>query len=84
MGAGAAGVFHAGFEIWTPAGGREVRLDDVEEHITALCGRFDVEMVVYDKHLFIGSAQSLEEAGAPMVEFPQNNSRMGARHPVAA
>jgi phage terminase large subunit-like protein len=71
-----AGVFHAGFEIWTPSRGRDVRLDDVEEHITALCGRFDVEMVVYDRHLFIGSAQRLAEAGAPMVEFPQNNSRM--------
>lgn len=70
------GVFHAGFQIWTPSRTREVRLEDVEEHVAALCGRFDVQMVAYDKHLFIGSAQRLEEAGAPMVEFPQNNSRM--------
>lgn len=70
------GVFHAGFQIWTPSRTREVRLEDVEEHIAALCARFDVRMVVYDKHLFIGSAQRLEEAGAPMVEYPQNNSKM--------
>jgi phage terminase large subunit-like protein len=70
------GIFHAGFQIWTPSREREVRLEDVEEHIIALCERFDVLMVAYDKHLFIGSAQRLEEAGAPMVEHPQNNSRM--------
>ena len=70
------GIFHAGFEIWTPSRDREVRLEDVEEHIVALCERFDVRMVAYDKHLFIGSAQRLEEAGAPMVEYPQNNSKM--------
>lgn len=70
------GIFHAGFQVWTPSPKREVRLEDVEEHIRALCARFDVQMVVYDKHLFIGSAQRLEEAGAPMVEFPQNNPRM--------
>jgi phage terminase large subunit-like protein len=71
-----AGVFHAGFEIWTPTRSREVRLEDVEEHIIALCERFDVLIVAFDKHLLIGSAQRLEEAGAPMVEHPQNNSRM--------
>jgi phage terminase large subunit-like protein len=70
------GVFHAGFQIWTPSRKREVRLEDVEEHITALCQRFDVRMVAFDKHLFIGSAQRLEEAGAPMIEYPQNNSKM--------
>ena len=70
------GIFHAGFEVWTPSRNREVRLEDVEEHITALCERFDVRMVAYDKHLFVGSAQRLEEAGAPMVEFPQTNARM--------
>jgi phage terminase large subunit-like protein len=42
----------------------------------ALCQRFDVQMVAFDKHLFIGSAQRLEEAGAPMLEYPQNNSKM--------
>lgn len=70
------GIIHAGFEVWTPSRNREVRLEDVEEHIIALCKRFDVLMVAYDKHLFIGSAQRLEEAGAPMVEYTQNNSRM--------
>jgi phage terminase large subunit-like protein len=70
------GVFHAGFEIWTPTRDREVRLDDVEEHIHALCDRFDVRWVAYDKHLFIGSAQRLEEAGVPMLEWPQNNVHM--------
>jgi phage terminase large subunit-like protein len=70
------GIFHAGFEIWTPTRNREVRLEDVEEHIVALCQRFDVQMVAFDKHLFIGSAQRLEEAGAPMLEYPQNNSKM--------
>jgi phage terminase large subunit-like protein len=55
---------------------REVRLDDVEEHIIALCQRFNVQMVAFDKHLFIGSAQRLEEAGVPMVEYPQNNPKM--------
>jgi len=70
------GVFHAGFQVWTPTRAREVRLEDVEEHIRVLCARFDVLMVAYDKHLFIGSAQRLEEAGAPMVEYPQNNSKM--------
>ena len=70
------GIFHAGFEVWTPSRNREVRLEDVEEHIVALCRRFDVGMVAYDKQLFIGSAQRLEEAGAPMVEYPQNNCKM--------
>jgi integrase len=37
-----------------------VRLEDVEEHIAALCERFKVRTVAYDKHLFIGSAQRLE------------------------
>jgi hypothetical protein len=44
------GIFHAGFEIWMPSRDREVRLEDVEEHIVALCERFDVRMVAYDKH----------------------------------
>jgi phage terminase large subunit-like protein len=70
------GIYHAGFEVWTPSRDREVRLEDVEEHVAALCERFTVRTVAFDKHLFVGSAQRLEEAGAPMVEFPQNNSRM--------
>jgi phage terminase large subunit-like protein len=70
------GIYHAGFQIWTPTRNREVRLEDVEGHIIAVCERFDVRMVAYDKHLFIGSAQRLEELGAPMVEFPQNTSKM--------
>jgi phage terminase large subunit-like protein len=70
------GVYHCGFQIWTPTRTREVRMESVEEHIIALCGRFDVVWVAYDKQLFIGSAQRLEELGAPMIEFPQNNSKM--------
>jgi phage terminase large subunit-like protein len=66
-------VFHAGFQVWTPTRQREVRLEDVEEHIIALHERFDVRLVAFDKHLFIGSAQRLEEAGAVMVEWPQTN-----------
>ena len=53
-----------------------MHLKDVEEHIHALCDRFDVRWVAFDKHLFIGSAQRLEEAGVPMLEYPQNNSKM--------
>ncbi len=70
------GIYHAGFQVWTPTRDREVWLEDVEEHIIALCERFDVAWVAYDKHLFIGSAQRLEEAGAPMIEFPQNPTKM--------
>jgi hypothetical protein len=38
-----AGLFHAGFEIWTPTRGREVRLDDVEEHITERVARLGTQ-----------------------------------------
>ena len=71
-----ADIWQVGFEIWTPTRKREVRLEDVEEHILALCERFDVRWVAYDKHLFVGSAQRLEEAGAPMIEWPQTNAKM--------
>jgi phage terminase large subunit-like protein len=78
------GVFHALWRIWTPSlwriwtpsRTREVRLEDVEEHLLALCQRYKVERVYFDKHLFVASAQRLEELGAPMVEYPQVNAKM--------
>jgi phage terminase large subunit-like protein len=58
------------------ATGHDVRLEDVEEHIRAQCEPHRVRMVAYDKHLFVGNAQRLEEDGMPLIQFPQNNAMM--------
>lgn len=49
---------------------------EVTEHVRELAGRFSIREVAYDPWRFRAEAMRLEEAGLPMVEFPQTNVRM--------
>lgn len=48
----------------------------VAEHVRELAHRFDVREVAYDPWRFRSEALRLEDAGLPMVEFPQSATRM--------
>jgi phage terminase large subunit-like protein len=62
--------------IWTPTPTNVLDLPAVEAHLRIISGRFQIEEVVYDPRFFERSAQLLADEGLPMVEFPQNNTRM--------
>lgn len=49
---------------------------DVEAAVRDLCERYDVKGVAYDPAFITWSAQSLEEDGLPMIEWPQTGVRM--------
>jgi len=62
-------------KIWYP---QESGLDvfEVESHLRELHSRFDVREFAYDPAYFQRSAEQLLDDGLPMVEYPQNRSRM--------
>lgn len=49
---------------------------EVAEHVRRLAGRYTVREVAYDPWRFRSEALRLEEAGLPVVEFPQSTTRM--------
>jgi phage terminase large subunit-like protein len=49
---------------------------EVAEHVRQLAGRYTVREVAYDPWRFRSEALRLEEAGLPVVEFPQSTARM--------
>jgi len=49
---------------------------EVAEHVRELAGRHTVREVAYDPWRFRSEALRLEEAGLPVVEFPQSTTRM--------
>jgi phage terminase large subunit-like protein len=48
----------------------------VAAHVRELAGRYQVREVAYDPWRFRSEALRLEEAGLPVVEFPQSTTRM--------
>lgn len=48
----------------------------VEDAIREACRLYDVREVAYDPWRFDKSAETLEDEGIPMVEYPQTNERM--------
>lgn len=48
----------------------------VADYVAELAGRYSIREVAYDPWRFRSEALRLEEAGLPMVEFPQTNVRM--------
>ena len=48
----------------------------VAEHVRALAGRYSVREVAYDPWRFRSEALRLEDAGLPVIEFPQSTARM--------
>lgn len=48
----------------------------VAEHVRSLASRYTVREVAYDPWRFRSEALRLEDAGLPMVEFPQSTARM--------
>jgi phage terminase large subunit-like protein len=62
-------------KIWYP---QESGLDvaQVEHHLRELHTQYDVREFAYDPAYFQRSAEQLLDDGLPMVEFPQNRSRM--------
>ena len=61
--------------IWYP---QDIGLDvvEVENHLRELHAQYDVREFAYDPAYFQRSAEQLTDDGLPMVEFPQNRSRM--------
>jgi phage terminase large subunit-like protein len=62
--------------IWTPTPTQVLDLKAVEAYLRVLAGRYTINEIVYDPRFFERSAQELESEGLPLVEFPQNHSRM--------
>jgi phage terminase large subunit-like protein len=57
--------------------GSKVELEQIEGFIRRLADRFRVRVVAYDPRFFDRSAELLEKAGLPMVEFLQASAPMG-------
>lgn len=72
-----AGVDSAPYPLWVEQGfltatpGDVVDLDVVEKHIRDMCERFDVQEVLFDRHLARDTMRKLDDDGLPVVEFPQ-------------
>lgn len=62
--------------VWTPEGGRNVDLADVEDHVRVLAGRYEVAGLLYDPRFFERSAQTLAAEGVQCVMLPQNSAAM--------
>lgn len=50
---------------------------EVKDAVRAACRRWQVREIAWDEFLWLDAAEELEEEGLPVVEFPQNMSRMG-------
>jgi phage terminase large subunit-like protein len=70
------GVYHAKFKVWEPTPGHEVELGRVMDFIREQTREFRVVGVAYDPQYMHHAAQTLEDEGIQMVEWPQNNGRM--------
>jgi len=70
------GVYHARFRIWQPQPGRDIPLEEVEQHVRREAQRWDVVGVPYDPQFFSRSAQVLSDEGVEMVEWRQDNAHM--------
>lgn len=53
-----------------------VSLEDVEDAIRNLAGRYQVQAIAFDPWSFRRSAEMLEAEGLPMIEVPQSPERM--------
>ena len=53
-----------------------VPIEEVKDHVRALCRRFEVRAVGYDPAYLAWTAQELEAEGLPLVEIPQTHARM--------
>jgi phage terminase large subunit-like protein len=62
-------------QVWLPAGDT-VDVAAVEAHLRLLHSQYRLVEVAYDPAFFARSAQTLEDDGLPMVEFPQSAQRM--------
>ena len=51
-------------------------IEEVKDHVRALCRRFEVRAVGYDPAYLAWTAQELEAEGLPLVEIPQTHARM--------
>ena len=57
--------------------GWKVPRGEVKETIRAACKRWDVAEIAWDEFLWLDALEELEDAGLPVVSFPQTLSRMG-------
>lgn len=55
----------------------EVPRAQVKDTIRAACKRWKVREIAWDEYLWLDSAEELADEGLPVVEFPQNMTRMG-------
>ena len=69
------GVVVTRAKIWYP---QDVGLDvaEVENYLRDLHGKYDIREFAYDPAYFQRSAEHLADDGLPMVEYPQNRTRM--------
>jgi phage terminase large subunit-like protein len=49
---------------------------EVKDALRACCRRWDVQEIAWDPYLWLDAAEELLGEGLPVVEFPQNQSRM--------
>lgn len=66
--------------IWEkPAGGMnwKVPRGEVKEAIRQACKKWDVLEIAWDEFLWLDALEELEDAGLPVLSFPQTLSRMG-------
>ncbi len=61
--------------VFDPPPSGALDLSAVEQKIRDLAGRYHLTAVAYDRWAFERSAQSLQDEGLPMVEFPMTNLR---------
>lgn len=63
-------------DLWEPPENGHIDILDVEEKIRETCRKYHVLELAADPFRWTRSLQILEDEGLPVVEFPQNPSRM--------
>ena len=58
------------------AAGWRLPIEELKEHVRALCRRFAVQAIGYDPAFVTWTAEELLAEGLPMVEIPQTHARM--------
>lgn len=63
------GVILDYLKLWQARQGGELRIEDIEEHILDLAGRFNLRKIVFDPWQSIRTRQRLQRHGLPVEEF---------------
>jgi phage terminase large subunit-like protein len=69
------GRLHVKARIWTPTKTQDIDLEEIADHLRALCRDYDVQAIWFDPSYFY-NAPALDNEGLPMIQVPPSEMRM--------